>query len=475
MSKLTNALFDYQKKDVEFLLNHPRSGNCNPMGLGKTIESLATMEQLKPKHTLIVCKRPYINEWFNQVTDWLGWDCLTPWEGPGDKLGGLDLNGPPVVCVNYDLLGINKYWAELARIKWDCIIYDEAHKLKNYKAQRTKNAFLIPAKNLYTVTGSPLQNNPIELYPMFHLWNPREYHNVHWWMNTFCEMEEKEIWFRGQDGKSHCRQIKQLVPGGRNNVEALNALLHLYIVRHEKSEVMPNLPPKRRRVVPIDLGPEKAQYLQMQDQLFTMLDNGETIKSPNVITQLLRLRQICLEPNLLASDPEQRVASPSNKTQALLDILEDAEEKCLVFSFFERYISIIDKLLTERGINHISITGKNSPSENSRRAHAFQDDDSIRAAIGTIGAMGESWTLTKGKVVIFTDLFWNPAINDQCEERSYGRANEGLDQKESTLIIDLFCRGTAEEHVHQVVWGKQEMIDEVVIQKNVLERMRRTR
>lgn len=479
MSKLTEALYPYQKEDVQFMLSKRRCINGNPMGLGKTIETLATLEQQNPKHVLVVCKKTYINEWFCQIQDWLGQDCITPWEGPGDKLAGLDLAGPPFVCVNYDLLSIPKYWHELIKVKWDAIVFDEAHKLKNHKAKRTKNAFLASAytDRIYHLTGTPIQNSPADLYPLFHLMNPRKYHNYDWWVNTFCVMEEKEIWMKGKGGKPYPRIIRNIVQGERNNETELNALLYLYMCRHEKSEVMPNLPPKQRRTIPVELGAERKQYDQMQNELFTMLDSGELITAPKVIAQMIRLRQICLEPNLLSSEPV-KTSSPSNKTQALLDLLEDTNEKMLVFSFFEQYIRILSQVLSERGIKNVTITGKKTSTENTLAERTFQGDPETRVCLGTVGSMGECWTLTEAKIVVFTDIFWNPAINEQCEDRTYGRANKGLEQNESVLIIDLFNQGTIEEHVHNVVRRKERMINAIVskdMTSEVIQSMRQRR
>ena len=473
MTKLNQTLYPYQRDDVQFMLDHRRCICGEPMGLGKTLITLATLEQLNPKHVLVVCKKPYLIEWFGQISTWLGKDCLTPWDGTGDRLAGLDLTGPPYVCINYDLLGINKYWHELYKIKWDAIVFDEAHKIKNYKAQRTKNAFLMSPKTdkIYHLTGTPIQNSPLDLYPLFHLMNPREYNNPGWWANTFCVFNEQEIWMKNQNGKPQPRIIRNIVSGARNHSVELNQLLHLYMIRHEKHDVLPNLPPKQYRIIPVELGSERKQYESMQDELFAMLDSGELVTAPKVIAQMIRLRQICCDPNLLSGDVV-KVATPSNKTLALLDVLEDADDKVLVFSYFEQYIRMLSALLTERKIKHVTVTGKKTNIENSLAVQSFQNDNEVRVCMGTIGSMGECWTLTEAKIVVFCDLSWNPATNEQSEDRSYGRVNKGLAQSESTLIIDLFNQNTVEEHVHEVVRKKKEMISEIVVAREVIERMR---
>jgi SWI/SNF-related matrix-associated actin-dependent regulator 1 of chromatin subfamily A len=473
MTRLQKTLYPYQKRDVEWLLERRRCINGNPMGLGKTIETLAVLEKLKPRHCLIVCKKPFVGEWFWEIRNWLGEDCLTPHGGQGDRLDGLDLSAPKYVCVNRDLIGITRYWRILRR-EWDVLVIDEAHGFKNPKSARTKNAFLLSpyVDKMQLLTGSPMQGSPLDLYPLFRLMNPRDYHNQGAWVNYFCMQEEVEIHMRTPDGKSRPRKIKQIVQGETNHTTELNYLLHKYMLRHEKSEVMPDLPPKRYRKIPITLDTELRPYMQMQEEFFTLLDSGEKIESPKVITQMLRLRQICLEPNLLSNTPTN---TPSSKTRVLMELLEDIEEKILVFSFFEQYVRLLCKMFDEAKIPYTAITGKNKDFDNVRNAHRFQDDPNVKICIGTIGAMGESFTLNAAGVVIFTDRFYNPAINDQCEDRAYGRVNKGLEQTESILVIDLVCEGTIEDHVHAVTAHKQKMIDEVVVRKQVIERMRECR
>ena len=469
-SKLQSTLFAYQKEDVEFMANVPKCINGNPMGLGKSLEALALVEKVNAKHVLITCKKPFIKEWFNFIDEWADGDCLTPNES-GNRLDGLNLKDPHFVCVNHDLLANREYWTMLASVKWDVIVHDEAHKFKNHEAKRTRYMYLLTAPRMLLLTGTPMQNSPADLFPFFHVMNPSSFSNYKQWIRYFCVRDEKEVWLKGNDGIPRPRLIKNIVPGKVNNSEKLNFLLHQYMCRHEKSEILKDLPPKMYRTVPVELGPERAQYDTMKKDLFALLDSGEEITAPKVIAQLIRLRQICLEPNLISTS-EVKTSTPSNKTIALLDILEDTDEKVLVFSCFEKYIRIISHELTKLKIKHVTITGQNKESENAQASYLFQHDPTVKVALGTVGSMGESWTLTEGKIVVFCDLFWNPAINMQCEDRAYGRVNKGLDQKESTLIIDLYCQGTIEDHVHEVVRNKQTIFNEVVVRRSVIDAMR---
>jgi len=477
VSKLQTALFPFQREDVQFLAEHPRCLNANFLGAGKTIEALALVEKLDLRHVLIICPKTLVNEWFWQIDTWLDGDALTPHENSQyeHRLSGLDLKSPRFVIVNYDLLPNPKCWSALRSVKWDLIIMDEAHRLKNHKAKRTRNAYLLSPgiPRVVLMSGTPIQNSPADLYPLFHLINPVQYHNYRWWVDTFCVYDTETIWMRGPNGKPQPRVIKRIIPGKINHTEELNQLLHLCMVRHEKHDVLKDLPPKQYRTIPVDLGTERKQYLQMQDDLFALLDSGELITAPKVIAQLTRLRQICCDSNLLSSEPI-KVSTPSSKTQALLDLIEDTSEKMVVYSYFEQYIRILSQELSAMKVKHVVITGKEKSSERSAAQQLFQSDPSVRICLGTIGATGEGLTLTEAKAVVFTDRWYNPSVNEQCEDRVYGRVNKGLEQTESTLIIDLFNQNTIEEHVHNIIKSKVEMIEQVVI-KRVVDSMRKAR
>jgi len=465
-SKLQSALFPYQKEDVEWLLEHPRCINANECGLGKTLEALAVIERLNTRHNLIVCPKTLVSEWFAQCDRWSNGDMLTPHD-QGDRLDGLDLNGPRFVCINYDLLANRKYWSQINSVKWDCIVFDECHRLKNHKAKRTQYSYLLSAPRMVFMSGTPLQNSPADLYPLFRMMNPRDYHNYTQWINYFCVRVESEIWLRGPDGIARPRLIKSIIPGKINHTDELNFLLHKYMVRHSKQEVLKDLPDKQYRTIPIELGPEKRQYVQMQNEMFALLDSGEQITASKVIAQLIRLRQICLDANLLSTEPIKS-STPSNKTKTLIELIEDTDDKVVVFTIFEQYTRLLSDEMSRHNITHVMITGQVDLQARGKAIALFQTNPDIKVCLCTIGAGGEGITLTASHTCIFTDYAWNPAVNWQAEDRLHR-----IGQKESVLIIHIFNQNTIEQHVLDIVRSKEQMIERVVI-KNVIERMRQT-
>lgn len=476
VSKIQDALYPFQRRDVDRMKTLPRCLNRNPVGLGKTVETLALCEELGLRHVLIVCRKTMIGTWFYEIDRRLDGDCLTPHENGlyDHKLAGLDLKTPRFVCVNYDLVSMAKYRGLLQDVKWDAIVFDEAHHLKNHNTKRTRNAYLLAsyAKHIFLLTGTPIRNTPMDLYPLFHLMNPREYHNWRAWRDWFCITEEDEIWMKNpHTGKPQPRLIKRIVPGTKNE-DMLRALLAHYSVYNEKSDILPQLPPKQYKVVPVELGSERSQYETMKEKYFAILDSGVEITAPQAIAQMTRLRQICLDPNTLLPEGP-RPSTPSNKTLTLLDVIDELDGKVVVFTYFERYAKILCDVLAEKEIPFRTITGQVSASERTKAELDFQSDPNVKVLVGTIGAMGEGLTLTAADTIVFCDLFWTPAVNEQCEGRVYGRVDKGLETNKSVLVIDLFCTNTVEEHVHDIVRAKEAMIERITMTK-VIDLMRRT-
>lgn len=472
------TLYPFQREDIDRFKTLPKGINGNFMGAGKTVETLVLLDELKTQHNLVVCKKTMVPRWFYMCDDILDGDMLTPHENGlyDHKLAGLDLNGPRFVCVNYDLLSMPRYFDIISSVHWDAVVFDEAHHLKNHKAARTKTAFRITygKERVIFMTGTPVRNQPMDLYPLFHMINPHEFYSPVKWRDWFCVVEEEEIWLKNPySGKPEPRFIKRILPGVKN-AEVLNRLLHKYMIRHEREEILKDLPPKQYKVVPIELGTEVKQYKQMEDEYLAILDSGEEVYAPKAIAQMMRLRQICLDPNTLLPEGP-RPSTPSNKTLALLDVIDGTDSKIVVFSYFERYISILHDVLAEKGIRHVMVTGKVKGHDRDRAETSFQNDPDVQVLLGTIGAAGEGPTYSAADIVVFCDLFWSPATNEQCEDRVYGRVDKGLRLDKSVLIVDLYCQGTVEDHVHKIVRAKEKLIERIVMEKvaNEIRRQRR--
>ena len=405
------------------------------MGVGKTIEALALCKDLDFALVLVICPKSLIAEWTYQIEDWLGLEWLERF-----------------VIFNYEKLRNTKLTLELMKTPFDLIVFDECHKIKNRKAKQTQGAFLAASdqsKRTILMSGTPILNNPQDLYPLIKIVDPKLYPSYQQFISEFCYVEQLPI-----------PPFPRVIQPGVKNKDKLTSVLKKIMLRREKDVI--NLHPKTYRAIPVDMDDEQLyKYMQMEEELFTILDSGEKITAPAAIAQLIRLRQICLEPNLLSDD--HKVSTPSAKTQLIKELIDDSDSPVIVFTYFEKYAKILSSELTKAKITNCTYTGKDNTSTRAQTVKDFQEGK-YKALIGTITSMGLGLTLTASHNIIFSDLFWTPAVNEQAEDRTHR-----IGQNYPVTVIDIWAKGTVEDHLHRVLRRKKQVFDEVIRSKDIME------
>ncbi len=428
-------LLPFQVEDVAWLKAHPRCILGSSMGVGKLVEGLALCKELDPALVLVVCPKSLVSEWTYHIEEWLGPEWLERF-----------------VIFNYEKLRNMKLTLQVMKTPFDLIIFDECHKIKNRKAKQTQGAFLTASdqsKRVILMSGTPILNNPQDLYPLLKIVDPRLYPSYWKFVKEFCYVEQLPI-----------PPFPRVIQPGVKNKEKLTNILAKHMLRREKDVI--NLPPKTYRTIPVEMDDEQLyKYMQMEEELFTILDSGEKITAPAAIAQLIRLRQICLEPNLLSD--EHKVSTPSAKTLLIKELIDDSDSPIIVFTYFEKYARILSSELTKAKIAHCTYTGKDKTSTRAQIVRDFQAG-TYKALIGTITSMGLGLTLTASHNIIFSDLFWTPAINEQAEDRTHR-----IGQKHPVTVIDIWAKGTVEDHLHRVLQRKRLVFDEVIRSKDIME------
>jgi len=432
VTKLQAALYPYQVEDVQWLQERPRCILGSDMGIGKTLEALALTQKLSLDSTLVICPKSLVSEWEMQIERWLGKERLDNF-----------------VVLNYEKLRKPLLCNKLNEYKWDLIVFDECHKLKNIKAKQTKGAFNIcrNGSRVILMSGTPMLAGPQDLFSLLKIVDPQTFTSYWTFVNYFCQVVQLPKY-----------PFPRIIVGSKNS-EQLSVILSDIMLRRKKEEVL-DLPKKTYRTIPVTLEAEqRKKYKQMEDELFVLLDSGEKITAPAVLAQMTRLRQICLDPNLLS---QERKSTPSTKTLLLLDLLEGTNEPIVIFTAFEQYARILDSELTKHKISHVLYTGSVKTESRRRAVNEFQEGKH-KALIGTITTMGLGITLTRASTVIFTDSFWTPAINEQCIDRLHR-----ISQTKPVLAIELFTEQTIEAHVHRVIQRKNRAISSVLLQTEAI-------
>ncbi len=329
---------------------------------------------------------------------------------------------------------------------FDLVCFDEAHKLRNANTQQFKGAETLEVKQgKVFISGSPVVNSPLDVYALLALSEPGV-----WTRNSFLAM-----YTFGSQG-----QWGYKVHGVRNQA-SLRKEVHERSIRRTKSEVLSQLPPKVMQEVPLELSEaQRKVYERMEKDFFALLEDGTPLHSPNMMSQLMRLRQITTDPTILG------VSSPSVKTDAVMGYMEETD-KVVVFSIFKTFINVLAKEMEKAHISYVRLTGDESPQERAAAVDAFQTDPKIKACIGTMQVMGESITLTAASAVILVDRWWSPAVNDQAVDRLHRPG-----QHNSVQVISLVAQDTIDQYVEEVLSTKRGFASELDVAREAIMRRR---
>ena len=431
-------LYSYQAEDVQRILESNSMLLFHEMGVGKTPISLAVCELSKFKRVLIVCPNSLRWEWARQIKEWTGEDAGVSLRAARKRLDNFFLQPTKYYVINYESIRITRYREIITGLPWDCIILDEGHKLKNSRTLQTKGVINLvlahPKTKLLILTGSPIINNPGDLFTLLCMARPDKYKPA-----FKREFIENYCYYR------HTRYGIQIY--GTKNLDSLRKETSSFTIRRTKKEVLPFLPSKFYRRPELSLLPAQRQaYDQMESELFVMLDSGESLTAPGVLAKLTRLRQLNLEPRILG------VEAPSSKTEFLDDLIESFEgngQKLVIFSCFAKYIYYLSLRYSKIGL--VRLTGEENAEKRAISIARFQSDPNIKLALGTIQAAGEGITLTAASNVCLMDLWWSPAVNMQAIDRLHR-----IGQKNSVQVIIPENLNTIDQSLHKILRRKEE-------------------
>lgn len=314
------------------------------------------------------------------------------------------------------------------------IAFDECHKAKNPQSQQGKGILKVKTDTMIAMTGTPLMNNPFDLYIIFK-WLGYEKH-------TFGAFKNHYANFGGFGGY-------EVV--GYKNLDELQEQLNSIMLRRKKEEVL-DLPEKTYVDEYVDMTPaQKKIYDEVTSEVKMNIDQVKT--SPNPLASLIRMRQATGYTGILSSSIQE-----SAKLDRMEELVEEAVEngkKVVVFSNWTQITDIVKERLAK--YSPAIITGQTNDADRQSEVNRFQTDNKCKVIIGTIGAMGTGITLVQGTVEIFLDEPWNRALYEQAVDRCYR-----IGQKNNITIYNLLSRGTIDERIHELVAKKGRMSDAIV-------------
>lgn len=454
--------FVHQIDGFNFGLNHDRWLLGDEQGLGKTkqVIDIAVAKKLQEgyKHCLIICGVNGLKwNWVNEVAThsneraWiLGQRIknhkLVVGSTEDKKHDILDLihnQNPSIdecyfIIANVEALRNDDIAKGLQKLCSDKVIgvvaIDEIHKCKNPSSQQGKGILKIQSECRIAMTGTPLMNNPMDLYIILK-WLGVEKHSFYQFRNHYCVMGG----FGGYE-----------IIGYRYLSELQDTLKDI-MLRRLKSEVL-DLPEKTHVTEYVDMTDKQAQiYKEITADIRAHID--EIKMSNNPLAELIRMRQATGFTGILSSTIRE-----SAKLDRMEELVEEAVASGKKVVVFSNWTQMTDEIYNRLHTYHPAIiTGQTDADTRQDEVWHFQNDDKCKVIIGTIGAMGTGLTLTAGTVEIFVDEPWNMALKEQAEDRCHR-----VGTTENVTIYTLICKNTIDERINELVERKGIMADALV-------------
>jgi len=445
----------FQRAGIAWGLSHHAALIGDEMGLGKTIQAIGVINGDQTiERVLVICPATLKLNWKNELEKWL----VRPL-----TVGIANSNNWPatkVVVVNYDV--IDKMRLFIDREQWDLLLVDEAHYLKNPKAKRTRAVVGgdaqprkgvaaqpgITARRKLFLTGTPIENRPVELWPLLHYLDPQRWCNFFQFAIRYCD--------------AHQDRYGWTFSGSSNLAELQTALRETIMVRRLKSAVLTELPAKRRQIVEIDANGagqavkrETAAWTAHEDEVLGARAAVELAKADNdddsYRAAVARLRDtISVAFTAMA---HMRHETAIAKIPAVIEHLRDAIEEGKVV-VFAHHIDVLDAIVAAFPGQAVKVDGSVSLDSRQRAVDRFQGDPAVRLFVGQLRAAGVGITLTAASHVVFAELDWVPGTITQAEDRVHR-----IGQAESVLIQHLVFGGSLDARMARVLVEKQNVID----------------
>ena len=465
--KLTN----YQLDGLNWIISlYERGLNgilADEMGLGKTIQSIAFLAYLKQfqkknGYFLVVVPKSTMPNWSRECKLWcprLNVVVLNPVkEEREETLELINQHKFEVVITSYE--GVNICINKLRKIKWEVLIIDEAHRIKNENALLSKNVRLFQSKFRLLVTGTPLQNNLHELWSLLNFLLP----------DIFSSSSDFDEWFNmsgdNKDNKKLEGDVELMEDTEDKNaeiVQQLHKILKPFLLRRTKSEVEKTLPPKKEIHIKVGLTElQKDIYKNLLTRSLLQTESKTIYK--NIIMQL---RKACNHPYLFEgiekpNPPPNHLVIYSSKMRILDKLCNKlyGKSQILIFSQMTRMLDILEDYCNERRYEYCRIDGETSLEARERMISEFTQKESTKFIfLLSTRAGGLGLNLMTSDTVILYDSDWNPQVDLQAMDRVHR-----IGQTKPVLIYRLLCENTIEEKILE----RQAMrlkLDSLVIQQ----------
>jgi non-specific serine/threonine protein kinase len=422
---------------IDFLYRH-RFGAClaDDMGLGKTVQTIGFLAQYfeRRKHqgqasVLIVLPPSLVFNWQEEFARFAPSlkvvECLrkSAWSSALDEA--------QIILTTYDRVRLDMVNMESQR--FDIVVFDEAHNLKNVSAARTKAAAHINRRFTLCLTGTPVENNASEFYSVMTAAVPGIFGTLKAFKEYFREAPDRIL--------------------GRSRP---------FILRRTKEKILKELPKKEERELFLEMSPlQKEIYTRTVAEVKAEVaeayeDRPEQQAGIVALAAILRLRQVCVSPELLGKHLPEHAPKFSYMANQLEELQAEGHG-ALVFSQFIGGLDQMEAVAKERGIAYLRMDGRTPVAKRKEIVQAFQSGNGPSFFFISLKTGGVGLNLTRANYVYHLDPWWNPAVENQASDRAHR-----IGQTRAVFVQRLIMQHSIEARMLELKARKAELFKQLV-------------
>lgn len=412
---------------------------ADEMGLGKTIQAIGLVLAWKARGeaegpALVVAPASLLGNWQRELGIWAPGIEVCLHHGTGRRTSFAEETfSADLVLTSYSTLRNDRDLFQ--ETSFSLAIADEAQHVKNRRSHASRSLRSVTARARFVLTGTPIENSIEDLRALF----------------DFClpgYLRRPPADARGEERQWHEKQhLERAAP---------------YILRRGKALVAPELPEKIEQTLWCELGAEQRRRYQAirektEETLMQMASAGasENRMRFTMLTELLRLRQVCADPGLLDPDYPLEASAKFQTFRELLSEAMDGGHRILVFSQFVKLLKRLRDWFRDEGIETAYLDG--STRDRLAVCDRFNGNPEIVVCLISLKAGGTGLNLTGADTVIHFDPWWNPAVEDQATDRAHR-----IGQSRTVTSYKLATEGTVEDKVLALQMKKSVLLKDLL-------------
>lgn len=436
-----NRLRCYQRVDIEYLKTLPAALIGNEARTGKTPVSILLMKELNTLKNLVISPASLIWNWASEFENWDKEMTVYVVSGTPAKRKRIyddyhKWKGRKVLIVSKDT-----WKTDILNTNFDTCFVDEAHFLRNPKTAQSKAVFKTKATRRYALTGTPTVKHAADIYGILHFLYPSKFSSYWDFVGRYFQV--------GEDFMGH----KEIGPVKPDRQQELEELVGFISVQRKRKDVMVWLPEKQYQTIPVVLESKQLKlYERMRDDFLAYLDEDDSehrVDTSGVLPQLMRLRQLCLDPRLVGFDVR------GAKTDAIVEWCDNNREPVVIMSMFTSYLKLLKPELEKMGLRVDFIHGEMSNAQKQEVSNRFQKGN-LDVLLCNIISAGTGFTLDRAETIIFLDLPYNYSDLSQAEDRITPVSKDRL---HSMNVIKFVCNNTIDNRIMTILDNKKSLTD----------------